>query len=97
MTTSTSQSHQVDLEIEGMTCASCVSRVEGRLNALDGVEATVNLATEKARVSYADPRTVQDLVAAVAKTGYTASPVSERGGNGSTRSEERRVGKECLL
>ncbi|MGB3762940.1 MAG: heavy metal translocating P-type ATPase [Ornithinimicrobium sp.] len=86
MTTSTSQSHQVDLDIEGMTCASCVSRVEGRLNALDGVEATVNLATEKARVSYADPHTVQDLVAAVAKTGYTASPVSQRGGDDTTHS-----------
>ncbi|MGC1208332.1 MAG: heavy metal translocating P-type ATPase [Ornithinimicrobium sp.] len=76
MTTSTSQSHRVDLDIAGMTCASCVSRVEKKLNALDGVEATVNLATEKARVTYADPHTVQDLVATVAKTGYTASPVA---------------------
>ena len=68
MTTPTSQSHQVDLAISGMTCASCVSRVENSLNKLPGVEASVNLATEKARVSYAEPKTVEDLVAAVATT-----------------------------
>ncbi|MGB3827886.1 MAG: heavy metal translocating P-type ATPase [Ornithinimicrobium sp.] len=77
-TSTTAQSHQVDLDIQGMTCASCVSRVEKKLNALEGVEATVNLATEKARVTYAEPQTVQDLVATVAKTGYTASPVQDR-------------------
>ncbi len=83
MSTSTRASHQVDLAITGMTCASCVSRVEGKLNALDGAEATVNLATEKARVTYADPQTIDDLVAAVAKTGYKAAPVQPRrsGGN----------------
>ncbi len=78
MSTSTTASHQVDLSITGMTCASCVSRVEGKLNALDGVNATVNLATEKARVTYADPHTVDDLVAAVAKTGYKAAAVQQR-------------------
>ena len=86
MSTPTSQSHQVDLAISGMTCASCVSRVEGSLNKLPGVEATVNLATEKARVSYAEPRTVDDLVAAVATTGYTAQPLAGRGRSGQSAS-----------
>ncbi|MBN9185874.1 MAG: heavy-metal-associated domain-containing protein, partial [Microbacterium sp.] len=43
---------QATLDIEGMTCASCVARVEKRLQAVDGVSASVNLATESARVSY---------------------------------------------
>src|SRR5690606_23082600 len=62
----------VDLEIGGMTCASCAVRVEKKLNRLDGVTATVNFATEKARVSGAnlDP---EALIAEVAKTGYTAA------------------------
>ncbi|MGB7449130.1 MAG: heavy metal translocating P-type ATPase [Ornithinimicrobium sp.] len=78
MSTTTSQPRQVDLMIGGMTCASCVSRVEGSLNKLPGVQASVNLATEKARVSYTDPQTIEDLVAAVATTGYTARPASQR-------------------
>ncbi|MDA8371109.1 MAG: heavy metal translocating P-type ATPase [Nocardiopsaceae bacterium] len=64
--------NQVDLAIGGMTCASCANRVEKRLNKLDGVTATVNLATEKARVSFAESITVDDLIAQVEKAGYTA-------------------------
>ena len=41
---------EVDLQIDGMTCASCAARIEKRLNKLDGVEATVNFATEEAKV-----------------------------------------------
>jgi P-type Cu+ transporter len=63
----------VELEIGGMTCASCASRVERRLNGLEGVEASVNFATESARVRYADGVTPDDLVAAVESTGYTAT------------------------
>jgi len=66
---------EVDLEIEGMTCASCVARVEKRLNAIPGVEATVNLATERARVRTPDGVTIPDLVAAVQSAGYRAAPV----------------------
>ena len=58
---------QVELAISGMTCASCAMRIEKRLNKLDGVTATVNYATEKARVSYADGVSPEDLVAAVAE------------------------------
>ncbi|MFE6945351.1 heavy metal translocating P-type ATPase [Streptomyces chartreusis] len=62
----------VELLIGGMTCASCAARVEKKLNRMDGVTATVNYATEKARVSYPAGIEVADLVAVVEKTGYTA-------------------------
>jgi Cu+-exporting ATPase len=64
----------VELDIGGMTCASCAARVERKLNRLDGVSATVNYATEQARVEVPASLTVDDVVAAVAATGYTASP-----------------------
>ena len=56
-----------------MTCASCAARVEKKLNRIDGVTATVNYATEKAKVTYADGVTADDLIATVEKTGYTAA------------------------
>ncbi|MBZ9595959.1 heavy metal translocating P-type ATPase [Streptomyces erythrochromogenes] len=62
----------VELSIGGMTCASCAARIEKKLNRMDGVEATVNYATEKAHVSYGDGVRVEDLIATVVKTGYTA-------------------------
>ncbi|KOY58838.1 heavy metal translocating P-type ATPase [Streptomyces sp. XY332] len=63
---------EVELSIGGMTCASCAARIEKKLNRMDGVTATVNYATEKARVSYGDGVRVADLIATVVKTGYTA-------------------------
>ncbi|WP_151484640.1 heavy metal translocating P-type ATPase [Streptomyces albicerus] len=63
---------EVELTIGGMTCASCAARVEKKLNRMDGVTATVNYATEKAKVSYAEGVRVADLIATVVKTGYTA-------------------------
>jgi Cu+-exporting ATPase len=68
------QEGRLDLPIEGMTCSSCAGRVEKRLNELDGVEATVNFATERATVSF-DPAQVarEDLVGAVEDVGYTAA------------------------
>ncbi len=65
----------VDLQIGGMTCASCAARVEKKLNRMGGVTATVNFATETAHVSYADPVAVADLVRTVEATGYTAGVV----------------------
>ncbi|MDX6387966.1 MAG: P-type Cu+ transporter [Gaiellaceae bacterium] len=62
---------QLELEIGGMTCASCAARVEKKLNSLDGVEASVNLATELASVSSADVP-VDELIRAVESAGYTA-------------------------
>jgi Cu+-exporting ATPase len=62
----------VDLEIGGMTCASCAMRIEKKLNRLDGVTATVNYATEKAKVTAPAGYDLTALVAEVEKTGYTA-------------------------
>jgi P-type Cu+ transporter len=75
-TDTTAQRHtgQVELSIGGMTCASCANRIERRLNKLDGVTATVNYATEKAKVAFADGVTVDDLVGQVEAAGYTAEP-----------------------
>ena len=61
-----------ELVIGGMTCASCAARVEKKLNRLEGVSATVNYATEQARVHHPVTVSVADLVATVEATGYTA-------------------------
>ena len=70
---------QLELTIGGMTCASCAARVEKKLNKLVGVRASVNYATEKARVDYADGVTPEDLLATVARTGYTAELPADTG------------------
>lgn len=62
----------IELSIGGMTCASCANRIERKLNKIDGVTATVNYATEKARVEYGDGVTPEDLVATVHDAGYQA-------------------------
>ena len=61
------------LDVGGMTCASCAARIEKRLNRIDGVQASVNFATEQARVEFPDTVSTEDLVAAVEATGYTAA------------------------
>ncbi|MEU0767228.1 MULTISPECIES: heavy metal translocating P-type ATPase [Streptomyces] len=63
---------EVELLIGGMTCASCAARVEKKLNRMEGVTATVNYATEKARITYPPGVEVADLITTVVKTGYTA-------------------------
>ena len=65
-------SNTVELEITGMTCASCANRIERKLNKLDGVSASVNYATEKAQVSFADPVSPDLLLQTVAAAGYSA-------------------------
>lgn len=72
-TTATAGPHHVDLAIGGMTCASCANRIERKLNKMDGVTASVNYATETAAVSYPEGVSTEDLVAEVAKAGYTAT------------------------
>jgi Cu+-exporting ATPase len=64
--------HQIELAIGGMSCASCAARIERKLNRLTGVSASVNYATEKARISFPDGVTPEDLLATVVNTGYTA-------------------------
>lgn len=73
----------IELEIGGMTCASCAHRIERKLNRLDGVSASVNYATEKARVTVPEGYDPRDLVTTVEQAGYTAAlpaPPQERGG-----------------
>jgi Cu+-exporting ATPase len=74
-----SELKEVKLDLEGMTCASCVRRIERKLNKLDGVEATVNFATEQATVRCDPSVRVDELVSAVEAAGYQAQPVAEAG------------------
>lgn len=69
----TDQLSDVELAITGMTCASCANRIERKLNKLDGVTATVNYATEKARVSYPGTVSTDDLLRTVEAAGYAAA------------------------
>ena len=83
-------SQDVELTIGGMTCASCAARIEKKLNTLDGVTASVNYATEKARVTFPDSVQPEDLVATVEATGYTATlppPPAAETGDGEPRDE----------
>ncbi|WNO70681.1 heavy metal translocating P-type ATPase [Streptomyces sp. AM8-1-1] len=73
MTTTVTETAEVELAIGGMTCASCAARIEKKLNRMDGVRATVNYATEKAKVVYDSDLDVTDLIATVEATGYTAT------------------------
>ncbi len=73
MSTHTDRSSDVELQISGMTCASCANRIERKLNKLDGVVATVNYATEKAKVTYPEPVSAEDLISTVRKAGYDAT------------------------
>jgi Cu+-exporting ATPase len=80
---------EVRLDLDGMTCASCVARIERNLNELDGVEATVNFATEQATVLHDTTVTVDDLIAAVEAAGYQARPaVAAAGGTGHEHHDE---------
>jgi Cu+-exporting ATPase len=65
--------NSIELSIGGMTCASCATRIEKKLNKLDGVSASVNYATEKAKVTYSDSLDPAVLVATIEATGYTAA------------------------
>jgi P-type Cu+ transporter len=72
MTDATKPSHEVKLELEGMTCASCAARIERKLNKLECVEASVNFATERATVRRHADMPVERLIAAVESAGYRA-------------------------
>ncbi|KXT57241.1 carbonate dehydratase [Gordonia sp. QH-12] len=75
MTQPIAADRELDLELIGMTCASCANRIERKLNKLDGVTATVNYATEQAHVEYDGDLTSDDLIEAVRAAGYDAEPV----------------------
>ncbi|WP_020579830.1 heavy metal translocating P-type ATPase [Actinopolymorpha alba] len=83
------QSGQIELAIGGMTCASCAARIEKKLNKIEGVTATVNYATEKAKVTFPASVNPQDLIATVEKTGYTAEvPPPPKAASGSGEAAE---------
>jgi Cu+-exporting ATPase len=94
MTTTADQlaeDRSVELVIGGMTCASCAARIEKKLNKLDGVTATVNYATEKAKVTYPGSVSPRDLVATIEATGYTAAlpvPKASSAAAGSDEAEQ---------
>ena len=69
----------VELAITGMTCSTCASRIERKLNRVPGVRATVNYATESAHIDLDSEIPVADLVRVVEQTGYAAAPVSDHG------------------
>ncbi|HEY3685623.1 MAG TPA: heavy metal translocating P-type ATPase [Streptosporangiaceae bacterium] len=95
MSTTTGHDARVELEITGMTCASCAARIEKKLNRLDGVTATVNYATERAEVTHDASVTPGDLVAVVEKTGYGAflpKPPADEPGAGQAAPEEDAAG-----
>jgi P-type Cu+ transporter len=73
MTSALDPGRQLELSISGMTCASCAARIERKLNKLEGVTATVNFATEKARVTFPESVTPEDLLSTVEAAGYTAA------------------------
>ncbi|MFG2905540.1 heavy metal translocating P-type ATPase [Kitasatospora sp. NPDC048286] len=90
MTTQAPASAEVELSIGGMTCASCAARIEKKLNRMDGVTASVNYATEKAKVSFEGGVEVADLIATVEATGYTAAlpkPPAAEGAGGTGQAE----------
>ena len=67
----------IELDVQGMTCASCAARIEKKLNRLEGVNATVNYATEKATVHAGKGTTAQTLIETIEKTGYHATLPTE--------------------
>ena len=90
---SSGQLRTVNLSIGGMTCASCVARVEKKLNKLDGVSASVNLATESARVTAPSAVSVDDLLATVARAGYTGTLLDSASPEKSSTSEASPAGE----
>ena len=87
------QQRTVNLSIGGMTCASCVARVEKKLNKLDGVSASVNLATESARITAPSAVSVDDLLATVARAGYTGALLDAASPDESAQSEASPAGE----
>ncbi|CAM2784207.1 cation-translocating P-type ATPase [Prescottella defluvii] len=91
----TTRDGTVELAIGGMTCASCAARVEKKLNKIEGVTATVNYATEKAKVTFDGSVSTDDLVTAVESAGYTATlplpPAAADDGAGSEDPHDREL------
>ncbi|MCB2413017.1 heavy metal translocating P-type ATPase [Demequina sp. TTPB684] len=80
-------SNIIELDIGGMTCSSCAARIEKRLNRMEGVEASVNYATERAKVDLPEGTTVEEAIASVEATGYSAR-LREQAGAAKTEAGE---------
>jgi len=91
----------VELSIGGMTCASCAARIEKKLNKLGGITATVNFATEKAKVSFPAGVNPGDLIAVVEQAGYTAAlpvpPPAEEAGTAPEPDETAGLRQRLLI
>ena len=88
---------EVRLELEGMSCAGCAVRIERTLNELEGVEATVNFATEQATVHCTPSVSVDELVQAVESAGYIARPAAAAGETPPERPAARAVTPQLAL
>jgi Cu+-exporting ATPase len=91
-----------DLLIGGMTCAACVTRVEKKLNRVEGVSATVNLATGRARISHPPELSTDELISTVERAGYTAElppppAAAEDGAESSGADADQHVDRDHLL
>jgi len=86
----------VELDIEGMTCAACAARIEKNLNRLDGVEASVNLATDKASIRFPETMPVEALLERIRDTGYDAK-VAREGEIRDHSAEHRKSRNDFLL
>nr|WP_246222612.1 heavy metal translocating P-type ATPase [Phytoactinopolyspora limicola] len=92
----------MEISIGGMTCASCANRIERSLNKVDGVTASVNFATEKAKVEYSGGVSPEELLAVVEKAGYdarlpsepAAAPDGENAGDGARASGDEEHNRE---
>src|ERR1700726_4311153 len=81
---------EVELSVQGMTCAACAARVEKKLNAIDNVSATVNFATEKASVTVPESVPVPLLIEEIKQAGYGAEVIAPAAGGG-TGADDARV------
>src|SRR5918992_3642208 len=86
----------VELDLEGMTCAACAARIEKNLNKLEGVEASVNLATEKALVHFQPGVEVENIIERIRETGYDAR-VAREGELRDHSAEFRRAKRELIV
>ena len=89
-------SEKIELSLVGMTCASCAARIENRLNKLDGVEASVNYALERASVTFSPTVSTSDLVSAVESIGYRAIVVGDAPNEHSTHYAEDQEQERAL-
>ncbi len=91
---------EFELAVGGMTCAACAARVQAKLNKVDGVTASVNLATERAHITAPAHVSASDLIAVVEAAGYSAEPASPESADAGVTADEatvRRLRRRLIL